>query len=120
VFREEERLGRGSPHFRHHGHFAKKPQNRRGVFSPSSCNNIEFTMIQTMALSRAVSVSLYEADLRPPHGTVPVILAFSILSAIKKKRAFSPPTRIRTDESLGGELCHSLRFQVKLCIETSS
>ena len=50
-------------------------------------NNIEFTMIQTMALSRHGLLYLF---MRPISGTLMalclVILAVSIVSAVKKKR----------------------------------
>jgi putative tricarboxylic transport membrane protein len=71
------------------GYFMKKLQIPAAALLLSFIlgNNIEFTMIQTMALSRH---GLWYLFMRPISGLLMglclVILAFSILSAIKKKR----------------------------------
>ena len=71
------------------GYFMKKLQIPAAALLLSFIlgNNIEFTMIQTMALSRH---GLWYLFMRPISGTLMalclVILAFSIISAIKKKR----------------------------------
>ena len=71
------------------GYFMKKLQIPAAALLLSFIlgNNIEFTMIQTMSLSRH---GLWYLFMRPISGTLMalclVILAFSIISAIKKKR----------------------------------